>query len=319
MKLNHYAINQIVKGRMVPASAKMRFGRIGLLNVAGQMLKHRPRERAKVSFSYETDTIAVDAFAKVHGGVSPETVLIDSDLVSRFHAEARKRGFHASAADLNRRLINVRKNKARYNAHGIYLPKTTVSDPQPSIVWKYAHVIEFSLSRLHSRYGVSIDDILIDPDLAAEYEKMAQVAAPDLTSYQLRLAALYIRKSRFIPKKAETIIRTLKPEKIEAKFGDVGTLARIKLPIPDDTGLIEVLEDGRHLYITRNENLQQAVEQLASPASLKFMGNAFWEPDPSRINIRIFLGEQFLKVPISQWQLKLIAARQPVFNWPIAA
>lgn len=315
MVLNHYAINQTVRGEMVPTGRAPCFGRLALPAVVGEMLKHRPRPRARVVFDLTTDKMVFDAFLTVADEASPESLLLDPALAKRFHAAARKLGFHASAADMNRRLLNIRKNPARYKGYGLILPRSERAEPQPSIVPQYAHIIEFSLSRLHSRYGVSIDDILIDPALGDEYEKMVKEAAPDLTPVQLRLAALYIRKTRYIKKNNVELIESLDSATIEAAFAPVQRMVELK----PEAGLIELLEDNRHLYISRNENLKSAVEQITSESSLHFMANEFWRPRRENLVVRVLAGEKFLEVPVSQWQLKLITDKKPVFNWPMAA
>ncbi|HEY8665696.1 MAG TPA: hypothetical protein VIL86_03480 [Tepidisphaeraceae bacterium] len=319
MALNHYAINQIVGGKMV-AGKRPRFGHFGLLNIVGDMLKNRPRPNANVPFDLSSDRIVYDAFLRISNGTSAETVLLDKSLASKFHSESRKLGFHASAADMNRRLINIRKNPARYEKHGIVLPEATKVTPHPSIVPQYAHIIEFALARLRLRYGVTIDDILIDPELTAQYEEMVSSAAPSLTSEQVRLAALYIRKTRYIAKKNLQLVASLNVQKMESAFTDLGSVSRIDpSAVRDDEGIVEILENGRHLYISRNENLRLAVNQIGSPSSLMFMANDFWKPNPENLSVRIFEGEKFLKIPVSQWQLKLISERKPVFNYPVAA
>lgn len=315
MALNHYLINQTVGGKMVPSRGRFRFGRFHLPGVVGEMLKHRPRPNAKVVFDVDADRKVYEAFLKVADGASAETVLLDQALVSKFHAAARKLGFHASAADLNRRLLNIRKNPARYKKHGLILPDSTNIVPHPSVVPQYAHVIEFSLARLRSRYGVTIDDILIDPELAREYEEMARTAAPDLSSFDLRLAALYIRKTRYIAKQNEELIDSLDTTAIEPAFVPVTPALELK-PQP---GLIELLENQQYLYISRNENLRAAIDQITSESSLSFMANEFWRPRKEALTIRVYAGEKFLKVPVSQWQLKLISEKRPVFNWPVVA
>lgn len=318
MGLNHYAINQVVGGKMVPAAGRFRFGHSGAFKVASELLKHRPRPRAKVEFDLEADRKIFDAFLLEASGHSPETVLIDPALAAAFHARARKLGVHASSADINRRILNIRKNKARYAAHGLVLPKATAIVPQESIVPRYAHIIEFSLARLHSRYGVSIDDILIDPELAAEYEQMAHAAAPELSPVQLRLAALYIRKTRYIEKAKADDIQALNTAKIEVAFETLGTLDHARgIELKPGAGLVELLEDNRHLYISRNDDLPAVVHQMASGATLQFMANDFWTPDPRRLVVRVLRGAEFQQRPVSQWQLKLISEKHPVFNWPV--
>lgn len=319
MVLNHYVINQIVGGKMV-AGRRTRFGHFRLLNVVGDVLKNRPRPRAVVPFDLNSDQIVYKAFKRVYDGASAESVLLDKSLASKFHSESRKLGFHASAADMNRRLLNIRKNPSRYSKHGIVLPKATKVTPHASIVPQYAHIVEFALARLRLRYGVTIDDILIDPDLAAEYEKMVATAAPRLTPLDVRLAALYIRKTRYIAKKSVELVASLDAKQMEGAFTDLGTVSQLSASaVADEEGIVEILENNRHLYISRNENLRSTVDQIASQSSLVFMANDFWQPNPSNLSIRVYEGNKFLKVPVSQWQLKLISEKKPVFNYPIAA
>ena len=228
-------------------------------------------------------------------------------------------GFHASAAELNRRLMNIRKNPARYGPHGLLIPTATKIEPHPSVVPKYAHVIEFSLSRLHSRYGVTIDDILIDPELGKQYEDMARMAAPELSSLDLRLAALYIRKTRYIAKQNKKQIESLDPAAIEPVFVEWPAGRADGDPVPAQEGIIEVLDRSQYLYISRSEDLRSVAEQITSESSLNFMANEFWRPKRENLVIRFYAGHEFLKVPVLRWQLKLITEKKPVFNWPIAA
>ncbi len=175
MALNHYAINQVVRGTMA-AGSQARFGSFGLLGVVGNVLKSRPLPNARVLFDIESDRKVLAAFEKVRDGYAPETLMLDDAFANKFHVEARRLGVHASDADINRRLLNIRKNPARYSSLGLSIQVATKTNPQPSIVPRYAHVIEFALSRLRSRYGVTIDDILLDPSLKLEYEKMVAMA-----------------------------------------------------------------------------------------------------------------------------------------------
>lgn len=319
MSLNHYAINQIVGGKMV-AGVRTRFGQFGLPSIVNSVLKNRPRPRAHVAIDLGSDRIVEKAFRATFDGHSAESLLLDKSLSSKFHAEARRLGFHASTADLNRRLINIRKNPARYSKQGIELPKSTKVTPHPSIVPQYAHVVEFALSRLRYRYGVSIDDILIDPDLTDEYEKMVAIAAPQLSSLDMRLAALYVRKTRHVAKSSEELFKSLNVERIDNAFADLGVLTQLDTTaLKDEAGIIEILENGRYLYISRNDHLRSSVEQIASNSSLVFMANDFWQPNPAKLSIRLLAGERFLNTPVSQWQLKLISEHKPVFNYPVAA
>src|SRR5204863_5258736 len=118
-----------------------------------------------VAFSYEEDALIVKAFEDVRKGAPTDELLWEKDLAEAFVHRCHELGLDASAAHLVRRLINVRKSAPRYKKHGIKILPTIKRETHPSIVPKHAHVIEFALVKLRYRYGVSIDDILMDPFL----------------------------------------------------------------------------------------------------------------------------------------------------------
>lgn len=319
MPLNHYAINRVLGATMV-AAKKPRFGNFGTMGVVGTVLANRPAEPKTVTFDYAMDRLVAESFEAVREGRSPERILWDPHLAARFHREAKDRGLHAPSAQLDRRLITIRKAPARYRSHGIVLQPTTVVDPQPSIVPEYAHVLEFALVRLRYRYGASIDDILLDSKLVHEYEQLARTVAKELTSAELRLGALYIRKTRHLAKGDAPLFERLSTLQMESALKELGALDEIDPRwVPNGEGLLEVLEQDRHLYISRNEDLRAVVGQFVSGQTLTMMTNHFWTPRPETIRIRAYFGSTFMDTPVHRWQLKLIQDHHPVFNWPIAA
>ena len=130
----------------------------------------------------------MQAFEDVRADL-PRTLSCGTDRSRVFAKRCRELGLDAADAFLNRRLINIRKNVRRYEKQGISITPATKSETHPSIVPKYAHVIEFALVRLRYRYGASIDEILLDPSLGEQFEKMALELAPDLSNVDLRLGA----------------------------------------------------------------------------------------------------------------------------------
>ena len=177
---------------------------------------------------------------------------------------------------LSRRLINIRKNKTRYQKHGIVLSPTTKKDPKPSVVPGYAHVIEFALVRLRYRYGVSIDDILLDTELSNQYENLAQQIAPQLSGENLRLGAFYIRKTRFVKKKDQSEIQLLALHTIEKEWTKTVCLSQIDPKnVPESSRLLEIKERDRYLYISKNEKLRSTVEQFVNGQAFKIVAGAF--------------------------------------------
>jgi len=318
MALNYYAINKVIGGKMIRRSRSVQFGSFRLLDTLGAALGARPHEPKHVEFTYPMDALVVRAFEDVRDGWSPERVLWDLAFATRFQRRARQLGVHASAAQINRRLLTIRKSHPLYKAHGIVLSPTTQTNPQASIVPRYAHVIEFALVRLRCRYGVSIDDILLDPKLGEEYETIARSASSGLTPLQLRLGALYIRKTHHLPKDQMELFDQLQTAAIEKETDELGTLDTVSpRDVPATQGLVEVLEQGKYLYIASNQNLHEIVSQLVTGDAFRLLSNDFWKPRLQSIAVRVFCGDSFQQTSIRKWELKLISEKNPVFNWPV--
>lgn len=165
---------------------------------------------------------------------------------------------------------------------------------------------------------MSIDDILLDPKLGSEFESLASRIATKLKPADLRLGALYIRKTRFLAKKQSTLFEQLNSDAIEGELLDLGPLSDISHgSVPPGEGLLELLEDERYLYVAANTDLPAVIEEFVEGPTLDVLGNHFWHPNPHEIRIRVLPAGRFQDTPVRQWQLKLISERAPVFNWPI--
>jgi hypothetical protein len=319
-ELNQYAISKILGSQMTP-TRRASFGNFHLLETMAESLRARqastPVEEA-VHFSYEQDALVVKAFEEVRDGAAPDAILWDRQLSQAFIQQCRDLNLPGTNAYLNRRLINIRKNIRRYETHGISISATTRSDPHPSIVQQYAHVIEFALVRLRYRFGASIDDILVDPDLGDKFEQLALGIAPTLASTDLRLGALYIRKTRHFAKTELRKSDSLDVHQLDKEWSKPGSLATVHASdVPSSPGLIEMKERDRYLYIARNDNIRPAVEQLQSGKAFELVANGFWKPSLEDITIQFVQGTKFHGAGINMWERKLIRDLEPIFNWPI--
>jgi hypothetical protein len=317
--INHEAISKILGSELRPVTGA-RFGNFGILaTTAGTLkaLRAGEKERGVQRFSIEENRLLVRAFEEVRRGASIDALLWDTALAQRFAERCRKSGLDAPAVALVHRLLHIRKNAKKYAQHGITLSSTTRKEPRPSIVSEYAHVIEFALVRLRYRYGATIDRILADPELREQFEALALDVAPGLTGEQLRLGALYIRKTRTVEKRTRATAQALKPEVIEGAMTPPVSLARVDPDqVPSAPGLLELREGERYLYVARNEDLRPAVQQLRTGRAFRVLANGFWQPSLDAITLRYVEGEKVGGAPTTRWELRLIQAREPIFNWP---
>ncbi len=228
-KLNQYAIGKILGSKMTPVK-RARFGNFGLLETTAEALRAGEASgpsAAVAHFSYDEDRLVVRAFEDVRQGAATDAILWDRSLARAFAQQCCQVGLEATEAFLNRRLINIRKNIRRYEKHGIFIAPATKCVTHPSIVPQFAHVIEFALVRLRYRYGASIDDILLDPELGEKFEHLASELAPELQDMDLRLGALYIRKTRQVEKKDLPRMEGLNVEVIEKAWSKPVSLAAV--------------------------------------------------------------------------------------------
>ncbi len=317
---NQYAISRVLGSKMRPVK-DVRFGNFGLLETTAEALQARENQgpaNSAAQFTYTEDRVVVRAFEDVRQGAAPDAILWNPKLARLFYKRCRELGLDAPDAFLGRRLINVRKNKQRYEKQGIKILPATVEEPHPSIVPQYAHVIEFALVKLRYRFGASIDDILLDPTLGKEFETLALGLAQHLSPEDLRLGALNIRKSRFLKKADQVSLAALNPAEIETACSAPILLSEVdETQIPSGPGLIELREDGRFLYIARNKDLRPLVERFHTGEAFKIMTNSFWSPQLDEITLQYIAGDEFANVGMAKWERKLIYDREPVFNWPM--
>jgi hypothetical protein len=319
--LNHDAISKILGSELRPVKGA-RFGGFGILaTTAGtrKALREAESELASRGFTIDQDRLVWSAFEDVRDGASVDALLWDTDLARRFVDHCRGLGLVVPAVVLVHRLMHIRKNSKKYARHGIRLSPSTRKEPRQSIVPQYAHVIEFALVRLRYRYGASIDMILADPELRESFETLALEVAPELTGEQLRLGALYIRKTRhFRNKQAANKTQALNPSVIEGAMTQPVSLAHIHTDeMPSAPGLLELMEGERYLYVARNENLRPAVEQLRTGRAFSLFANGFWQPALEAITLRYVEGQKVRGVTTKRWERRLIQAREPIFNCPM--
>jgi hypothetical protein len=319
-ELNQYAISKILGSKMTPVK-RARFGNFGLLETTAEALRARQASyssNATPRFSDDQDRLVVRAFEDIRQGAAIDAILWDRSLARAFAQRCRQLGLEASDAFLNRRLMHIRKSIRRYAERGISISPATKREPHKSIVPQYAHVIEFALTRLRYRYGVSIDDILLDPDLGEKFERLASELAPDLRDTDLRLGALYIRKTRAIEKAKLAKIQALDLEVVEKAWSKPVTLAAMNpANVPSSPGLIELKEGGRYLYISRNEDIRPAAEQLRTGKAFDLVANGFWTPRLDEISFQFAIGAKVGGISVGIWERRLIRDREPIFNWPI--
>ena len=134
------------------------------------------------------------AYLEVRGGFSIDRVVADPDLDRRFLRRCRELGLGGTDFDLNWKLFNGRKNKYFSD-----LPKTRNYTASRKDEFEFSSEIASRYVqeqvRKQGRGDVSLDKIICDPDLAAEFDEIAARLAPGFAALDYRWVALGVRKA----------------------------------------------------------------------------------------------------------------------------
>jgi DNA modification methylase len=129
----------------------------------------------------------IRAYAAVYDGWSLDRVLADPILGSHLMHQCREMGLPGKPKQWNRLLLRLRKAGKLVD----YQARKRTEFPW-SECDKFLFASEIAWSEL-KEHG-TLDDILSDPDLAAEFDKKAETLAPDFSPLHYRWGALKLRK-----------------------------------------------------------------------------------------------------------------------------
>jgi len=162
---------------------------------------------------------------------------------------------------------------------------------------------------MERRDGVSLDDILCDPELAAEFDKLAATISPGFSPLQYRWAALNLRKAKRL--RPEILARVAPPERV------------LSLPvkewqldaIPIAQGLYIFFTRSECLYVGEAESLRNRLGKHLDHSDNKGLARWMWDQGTEEL----FLELQLLAVDTTQrvrraLEMELIRTRRLIFN-----
>lgn len=199
----------------------------------------------------------IAAFLDVRQGRSPDYVVCEPGLNAAFVAAARDRGAVADAAALNRMLLGARKTGV-LSDH-----PTTAEYRMPKALTPYAFVAEWAARHLQRQELLrhdeppSLDDILCDPNLAAQFDELASRIKPGIKPLDIRWAALGFRK---------TARKAAAPGSVAVEPTDrVDAGSGIK-QLPEKPGLYLIVAGQQVLYANYTRDLRDQLTRHAEVA-----------------------------------------------------
>ncbi len=215
-----------------------------------------------------------EAFESAHMGYSADRVIADPLLNQSFIDACRARGVEANPANLNRRLMNLRK---RSGLTGIRTTKLTSFGNDD----EYRFASEMSIRFLERRDQITLDDILCDPDRVREFDSLCDRIAPGFTPLEYRWAALTLRKSRRL--RPEQLAYVMPSERVEIRpIHDIDLAG-----LPRQAGLYVFFTADCALYAGETENLRARMKKHLDHSDNKGLARWMWEHEGEPVHLEL--------------------------------
>lgn len=254
------------------------------------------------------DSLIVRAYGEVREGHSTDRVVADPELDRRFLKRCRELGARGTDFDLNWALFNARKNGLL-----THLPKTERFTVGESDEFEYAS--EIALTEIQrqqhavQQQWLSLDHILCDPDLALEFDRIAEKLAPGYTPLQYRWVALGLRKAARLKSKIQDVSV---PE-----FQDLGPTSRIRArSIPGDGGIYLFGSKDESFYVGETGNLRDRITRHLEYSGSRGLPEWLFDKRPTiRLGISPLPGvkEQIRRT----MELRAVAKFRPRLNYRV--
>jgi site-specific DNA-methyltransferase (adenine-specific) len=172
----------------VPATCAGKRRPKGVLASPVRITGSKHRRRISLGGGVEFDQGILAAYASTHDGFSLDHLLADPDRSAAFAARCQRAGLTGGPVDWNRTLLRIRKTGK--------LPRLEkrVRTLRFAEMDGYSFASEVAMQRLGLEHDATLDGILTDPRVAAEFDAIAAAFSPGFSPFQYRWAALAIRK-----------------------------------------------------------------------------------------------------------------------------
>lgn len=248
------------------------------------------------------DQTIIAAFQEVREGYSPDRVVADPNLNSSFIDLCCREWTDLNACLLNRRLLNARKA-------GLLKGLNTTRRTGFADEDEYRYASEIAARFLEKKDNVTLDDIICDPTLAAEFDVISARIAPGYSALQYRWAALNLRKSNKL--KPELMSQVVRP--VGLRVGSISDLNIDSLPMSQ--GLYVFYGRRETLYVGEASVLQNRIRKHLDHSDRKELARWFWEHGFSDVNLEIQeLAPDTPKKVRRALESELISSRHPIFN-----
>ncbi len=239
-------------------------------------------------------------------GWSLDEVIIHDGRRDDFLVECWKQGVTASEKDILEAMLHIRKS-GKLNTITTNTNRVRFSDELIAA--------EIAARNLADRFEVLSDQILIDPELRAEFSRVAKMILPEADDYVLRKALLRLRKSRHLRPELVNRVTDWKKDILELSVAE----ARNRLKdIPKRPGVYIFRDKTGFLYIGQSNNLRDRITKHLTESDRKSLAKYLVEHGDSdlTLELHVFLeGSPAESTVIREaYESELIRSRKPRLN-----
>ena len=251
----------------------------------------------------------LDAFRNTNEGYSLDRVVADPALNSALANKCRSLGLPGEPRAWNHALFNLRK---RGRLADIPTKRPTKIDWMECDEFLFASEIAWK-TMVDKGHG-SLDEILCDPMLAAEFDNVAASFAPSFEPLQYRWAALKLRKMAQAARTRAKAFSGRGDRYVPGEFGEPAPAFRKAWgDVPEASGLYLVTrgEDEQSLYVGEAFNLRGRLQlQFGGPPAQRT-----WKKhcSTSALSVRLFSAKGSFTDLIA-YQSILVARYKPLLN-----
>lgn len=242
----------------------------------------------------------IRAFGEVREGHSVDRVIADPQEDRKYLKRCRELGLAGTDFELNWELMNARKR-----GELSHLPRTKRYTVREIDEFEYASELAV---RFLQRKGVSLDQIICDPELAEEFDEYASMLSPGFSSLQYRWAAFGLRKAGRLGNKQERVDKNVTWE-------NIGKARSVRLSkVPESGGLYLFSSEEQRIFIGQTDNLRHRVEKHLEVGS-RGLPDWLWDTKKHPLELGVASLPGTSRSSRQRMELSLVKEWRPVLNF----
>ncbi len=209
-----------------------------------------------------------------------------------------------SIRSLNQQLLNLRKAG---DLKGLPRSRRTSFAKEE----EYRFASEIAARHLERQKGVTVDEILCDPELVQQFDIISANLSPGFSPLQYRWGALNLRKAKRL--RPELLSRVAPAERIS--LGLVTELDVVSISSRQGLYVFYGPESKQTLYVGEATNLRTRLEKHLDHSDNKSLAHWLWDHGFTKLYLEIHLLPPATTKRVRRaLEAELIASRRPIFN-----